>query len=118
MDNNELLDNLKLIVGDTQVRTGEPMNIHTTFRIGGCADYYVQPSSIEELQSLIQFLNKSDIEYCVIGNGSNLLVSDKGIRGVVIQLSDTFDEVKSPKTGAYVFDERMVPNEAVKDFFK
>ena len=86
MDNNELLDNLKLIVGDTQVRTGEPMNIHTTFRIGGCADYYVQPSSIEELQSLIRFLNKSDIEYCVIGNGSNLLVSDKGIRGVVIQL--------------------------------
>ena len=61
MDNNELLDNLKLIVGDTQVRTGEPMNIHTTFRIGGCADYYVQPSSIEELQSLIRFLNKSDI---------------------------------------------------------
>lgn len=94
MDNNELLDNLKLIVGDTQVRTGELMNIHTTFRIGGCADYYVQPSSIEELQSLIQFLNKSDIEYCVIGNGSNLLVSDKGIRGVVIQLSDTFDEVE------------------------
>jgi UDP-N-acetylmuramate dehydrogenase len=70
------------------------MNIHTTFRIGGCADYYVQPSSIEELQSLIQFLNKSDIKYCVIGNGSNLLVSDKGIRGVVIQLSDTFDEVE------------------------
>ena len=70
------------------------MNIHTTFRIGGCADYYVQPSSIEELQSLIRFLNKSDIEYCVIGNGSNLLVSDKGIRGVVIQLSDTFDEVE------------------------
>jgi len=55
MDNNELLDNLKLIVGDTQVRIGEPMNIHTTFRIGGCADYYVQPSSIEELQSLIRF---------------------------------------------------------------
>lgn len=94
MDNNELLDNLKLIVGDTQVRTGEPMNFHTTFRIGGCADYYVQPSSIEELQSLIRFLNKSDIECCVIGNGSNLLVSDKGIRGVVIQLSDTFDEVE------------------------
>lgn len=94
MDNNELLDNLKLIVGDTQVRTGETMNIHTTFRIGGCADYYVQPSSIEELQSLIRFLNKSDIECCVIGNGSNLLVSDKGIRGVVIQLSDTFDEVE------------------------
>ena len=70
------------------------MNIHTTFRIGGCADYYVQPSSIEELQSLIRFLNKSDIECCVIGNGSNLLVSDKGIRGVVIQLSDTFDEVE------------------------
>ena len=68
MDNNELLDNLKLIVGDTQVRTGEPMNIHTTFRIGGCADYYVQPSSIEELQSLIRFLNKSDIEISMLYN--------------------------------------------------
>lgn len=46
MDNNELLDNLKLIVGDTQVRTGEPMNIHTTFRIGGCADYYARKEII------------------------------------------------------------------------
>ena len=77
MDNNELLDNLKLIVGDTQVRTGEPMNIHTTFRIGGCADYYVQPSSIEELQSLIRFLNKSDIEYCVKGYVRNDVVKTR-----------------------------------------
>ena len=51
-------------------------------------------SSLESTQNAKTALNKSDIECCVIGNGSNLLVSDKGIRGVVIQLSDTFDEVE------------------------
>ena len=51
--------------------------------------------SVEKIEFyILYFLNKSDIECCVIGNGSNLLVSDKGIRGVVIQLSDTFDEVE------------------------
>ena len=52
------------------------------------------PSSISELQSVLHLLKKSDIEYYVIGNGSNLLVGDGGFRGVIIQLSDTYDDVE------------------------
>ena len=93
MSQNDLLEKLKDIAGESQVRTDEPMSSHTTFRIGGTADYFVMPSSIAELQSIVDLLKKSDIEYYVIGNGSNLLVGDKGFRGVIIQLSDEFSEV-------------------------
>ena len=94
MSQNDLLEKLKDIAGESQVRTDEPMSSHTTFRIGGTADYFVMPSSVEELQTIIRLLKKSDINYYVIGNGSNLLVGDKGFRGVIIQLSDAFDEVE------------------------
>ena len=94
MSQNDLLEKLKDIAGESQVRTDEPMSSHTTFRIGGTADYFVMPSSVEELQAIIHLLKKSDIDYYVIGNGSNLLVGDKGFRGVIIQLSDAFDKVE------------------------
>ena len=93
MSQNDVLGSIKSIVGELRVRTDEPMSNHTTFRIGGTADYFVMPSSIAELQSIVDLLKKSDIEYYVIGNGSNLLVGDKGFRGVIIQLSDEFSEV-------------------------
>lgn len=93
MIQNDVLGSIKSIVGESRVRTDEPMSNHTTFRIGGTADYFVMPSSIAELQSIVNLLKKSDIEYYVIGNGSNLLVGDKGFRGVIIQLSDEFSEV-------------------------
>ena len=93
MSQNDVLGSIKSIVGESRVRTDEPMSNHTTFRIGGTADYFVMPSSIAELQSIVDLLKKSDIEYYVIGNGSNLLVGDKGFRGVIIQLSDEFSEV-------------------------
>ncbi len=93
MSQNDVLGSIKSIVGESRVITDEPMSNHTTFRIGGTADYFVMPSSIAELQSIVDLLKKSDIEYYVIGNGSNLLVGDKGFRGVIIQLSDEFSEV-------------------------
>ena len=61
MSQNDLLEKLKDIAGESQVRTDEPMSSHTTFRIGGTADYFVMPSSVEELQAIIQLLKKSDI---------------------------------------------------------
>ncbi|MGN0329337.1 MAG: UDP-N-acetylmuramate dehydrogenase [Lachnospira sp.] len=91
MDRQEIKSMLESIVGESGVKIDEPMNIHTTFKIGGAADYFVTPSSVYELQSVITFLKKSDMEYFIIGNGSNLLVSDDGFRGVIIQLNDTFD---------------------------
>ena len=70
----------------------EPMKKHTTFRIGGPADIYVEPS-ISQMVPLITFLKESSVQYIVIGNGSNLLVSDDGIEGVVISFGKSAAEI-------------------------
>ena len=65
----------------------EPMSRHTTFRTGGPATLFIQPNSLEELQSVLREIKKSGENYFILGNGSNILVSDKGFDGVVISLS-------------------------------
>lgn len=72
----------------------EPMSKHTTFRIGGAADCLLQIESIEQLSNIKKYLGKLDIPYFVLGNGSNLLVSDEGYRGVVLAVSEQMSEVK------------------------
>ena len=62
MGQNDLLKGLRDITGESQVKVDEPMSIHTTFRIGGTADYFVMPSSISGLQSVLHLLKKSDID--------------------------------------------------------
>ena len=69
------------IVGSDNVWTDEPMCNHTTFRIGGPADYYLCPHSIEEIQRILHTCQEAEVPYFILGNGSNLLVSDKGYRG-------------------------------------
>ena len=84
---------LEGIVTPDAVCTGEPMAKHTTFRIGGPADYLVMPHSVPEILEVIAFCKNAGIPYYVIGNGSNLLVSDEGIRGVVIRLGKEFGRI-------------------------
>ena len=64
----------------------EMMNKHTTFKVGGPADLYVIPRSEEELVYAIEVCKSENVPYYVIGNGSNLLVTDKGFRGVIIEV--------------------------------
>ena len=90
MDNKMLSEALISMLGAENVRISEPMKPHTTFRIGGAADYYVTPQTEKQIADVITFLKKSDISYIVIGNGSNILVSDEGFRGVVVELGDAF----------------------------
>lgn len=71
-------------VGEDAVTANESMSRHTTFRIGGPADFFITPHSIAETQSLLAFLREEGISFYIIGNGSNLLISDEGVRGVVI----------------------------------
>ncbi|MBO5293038.1 MAG: UDP-N-acetylmuramate dehydrogenase [Lachnospiraceae bacterium] len=71
----------------------EPMSRHTTFRVGGPADCFLQVSSTEQLAATIHYLNLVESEYFVLGNGSNLLVSDKGYRGVILQIGPKMSEV-------------------------
>lgn len=88
----ELENQLKNIVKKGLVAVDEPMSAHTTFRIGGPADYYVEPT-FEEVKELLPFLKKENIPYTLIGNGSNLLVSDEGIEGVVVSFGKEMSEV-------------------------
>lgn len=67
------------------------MSTHTYFKIGGPADLLVTPRTIEEIQSIIKECIDTSVPYMVIGNGTNLLVSDKGIRGVVIKIAEDFN---------------------------
>lgn len=68
----------------SNIYVSEPMNKHTTFKIGGAADYYITPLSVAELESVVKLCKSENIPYLIVGNGSNLLVSDKGIEGIVI----------------------------------
>ncbi|MCI5493731.1 MAG: UDP-N-acetylmuramate dehydrogenase [Lachnospiraceae bacterium] len=80
------IDTLKKLVRPEQIFENEPMRDHITFRVGGPADLLIQPE-VAQVAEVIACCRKEGIPYTVIGNGSNLLVSDKGIRGVVIELS-------------------------------
>ncbi len=64
----------------------EPMKKHTSFKIGGTADYFFKATTLEELQNIIKFAKIKEWPITIIGNGSNLLVTDKGIRGLVIKI--------------------------------
>ena len=79
--------------GGENIRRQEPMSLHTTFRIGGPADLFVTPGSIQAVADSIRICKETQTPYAVIGNGSNLLVSDAGYRGVIIQISRNLNQV-------------------------
>ena len=79
------INNLRRITGGAILKD-EPMSRHTTFRTGGRADCYIIPRNTKELAGLIKYFELNGIAYFVIGNGSNLLVSDDGFRGAVIDI--------------------------------
>ncbi len=81
-----LYEELCGILGAENVFKDEPMKSHTTFRVGGSADWFVTPEEEKQVREIVNVLRKEKIPYYVIGNGSNLLVGDKGYRGVIIQL--------------------------------
>jgi UDP-N-acetylmuramate dehydrogenase len=82
------------MIDQERVLLNEPMKKHTTFRVGGNADYFVMPKSVQEVQSVVAFCKENEIPYYVIGNGSNLLVSDAGYRGVIIQIYKEMNAVR------------------------
>ena len=77
-----------------KIRVNESMEKHTTFHIGGPADYFVMPSDVDEVQAVTRLCKQENIPYYVVGNGSNLLVGDKGYRGVIIQIAGKMNQIK------------------------
>ncbi|MDO4779110.1 MAG: UDP-N-acetylmuramate dehydrogenase [Tissierellia bacterium] len=91
--NKELIDKV-LELGIEDVLLSEEMKNHTTFKIGGPADILIKPKNEEEVRKVLEICKNEQIPYFVKGNGSNILVRDKGIRGIVIEFSEKFSDVK------------------------
>ena len=91
---------LKNILSEDEILKDEPMKHHTTFRVGGPAEYYLRPKK-EQVAEVLRLCLTYQKEYLIIGNGSNLLVSDKGISGVVIEIGKQMDEITVDGTTIY-----------------
>lgn len=92
--NQRLYEKLTEALSSDRVFLAEPMKKHTTFRIGGPADYFVCPGSGEEVERVITICKEENTPYYIIGNGSNLLVSDQGYRGVIIQIYKEMNSIR------------------------
>lgn len=92
MNKQYVYDRLCQILNKEDILVDEPMKNHTSFKIGGPCDFLVIPKTEEEIRELIMFVNKENIPFFIMGNGSNLLVRDGGIRGVIIKIGDNFSD--------------------------
>ena len=90
----DLYSSLCTITKEENILRDEPMCRHTTFRVGGPADFFVTPKAKEEVRDVIRICKEAGMPYYIIGNGSNLLVSDAGYRGVIVQIYKEMNEVK------------------------
>ena len=93
----QCLDSVTEAMPELVIRTEEPMSKHTTFRIGGAAEVFAAPDA-RELPQLLAMAKGADVPVTVIGNGSNLLVGDRGIRGLVIEIGERMSEVRIEDT--------------------
>lgn len=84
---------LEKVISTDRILVNEPMKNYTTFKVGGNADCLVKPKNIKEAEDVVRLLLANNIPFTLLGNGSNVLVSDKGIRGVTVYLAEADDEV-------------------------
>ena len=89
--NEGIINAIEQIVSASNVLENEPMSRHTTFRTGGPASLFIRPENKDQLVEVIALIKKLGTEFFVLGNGSNLLISDEGFDGVVISLSKMND---------------------------
>ena len=92
-------DKLIEILGEENVLENELMSKHTSFKTGGIADFFVIVDSIHKLQSLLSLMKLENINYFIIGNGTNILVTDKGFGGIIIKLK--FDNLEIEKQNEF-----------------
>lgn len=92
MNKSEIIFNLAEILG-CEARQNEPMSKHTSFKIGGNADAYIKVNNLSKLSTILKECQDSNVDYMLLGNGSNLLVSDEGIRGAVLRLDGDFRKI-------------------------
>lgn len=87
MEIASLIEKANLKIPKENIKFNEPMNKHTSFKVGGVADCYIRINDIQELKQILNFVSKNKIPFFILGNGSNVLVTDKGVRGIAIQIN-------------------------------
>ena len=102
MMNLKFYDKLTDYIEETRIYKEEPMKKHTTFRVGGNADYFVEPKTEEEVKNVVSLCKSEEMPYFILGNGSNLLVGDKGYRGVIIQICKEMNQIEVQGTSLLV----------------
>lgn len=93
---------LEAAAGTDHIYREEPMKNHTTFRIGGNAEVFAAPDSADGVERVLQICREENIPCTVIGNGSNLLVGDRGVCGVVLQIYRNYASIRIEGTDLYV----------------
>lgn len=94
-------EQLREAAGGVLILRDEPMKKHTTFQVGGPADFFIEPQNAAELAALVCTCRRSDIPYVVLGRGSNLLVGDRGVRGVVLHIGEAMSRCDVEGTRVY-----------------
>jgi UDP-N-acetylmuramate dehydrogenase len=98
MNKKAVADKIKFET-NTPVKIDEPMSLHTSLRIGGPADLFVDPRGTDNLMRIINIAKEHNIKHFIIGNGTNILVSDEGVRGIVIQIKNGFSRIMMKELG-------------------
>lgn len=96
---DSFLKQLIQVLPEERIKLKEPMTNHTSLHIGGEADYLVLPISIEEVRAIISLCKQEQMPFYIMGNGSNLLVSDLGYRGLILKLGEDFSNIKVSEDG-------------------
>ncbi|SIS43570.1 UDP-N-acetylmuramate dehydrogenase [Salimicrobium flavidum] len=109
MEKNEIYSALKDIVKPEYVKMDEPLKDHLYTKLGGNADFFVMPTTFKEVQEVVKFTNSIGIRHTLLGNGSNLIIKDGGIRGVIMNLKYLNDissegETLVAQSGARIID--------------
>ena len=89
----QLINELKSLIGTENVALDEPMSMHTTFRVGGPADCFVTPSSADKVRSVLRLCGDYGVRTYILGSGSNVVVADGGLRGVVVRIGPKLADV-------------------------
>lgn len=93
MISETVIDAFRKFVPEENIYLNEPMNLHTTFRVGGAADCLITLENAEQLCRLQKYLNMIELPFVVLGNGSNVVVSDDGYAGIVLQIGEKMGKI-------------------------
>lgn len=109
MDIEKIIEKSNLKIKKEKILFNEPMKKHTAFKIGGPADTFIKVDSIEDLKEILKLSKDNNIPINIIGNGSNLLVTDKGIRGIVLKIDLKNIEIKEKDNKIEIIADSGVP---------